>query len=427
MTDLAAQLLDLARQKGATQAEVYQTQSDSAPVTFEANRLKQLERSQSTGTALRLWKDDRPGLAVAYGAVDPETLVDRALALTDLNAPETPELAPAQRLTPDPKGTGLPVAALVEIGERAIAELRSAYPEILCSGELSCGNDRTLLMNSAGLYCDHRETSLSYYFGVEWVRGEDFLGIYDGDSSLDQLDPTPVIAGLRQRIAWAEETCAGPQGKMPVILTPHAAGLLWGTVSAALNGKQVQDGSSPWGERLEEKVMDERLSLSQDPTRDPHSCPFDDEGTPSQHLPLIQGGKVGCFYGDRTTARKLGIAPTGNGFRPSLGRYPSSSLINLIVSPGAGGLESWIGDLDCALVVDQMLGQGADLSGDFSVNVELGYLVKNGAIVGRVKDTMIAGNVYQLLNQIDRIGEDRRWIGATYTPSLLIQDVSVTA
>ncbi|MGL5197190.1 MAG: PmbA/TldA family metallopeptidase, partial [Chroococcales cyanobacterium] len=61
--ELPEQLLDLAKQAGVEAAEVFQSRSHSRPVYFEANRLKQLESAQSEGTALRLWKNGRPGLA----------------------------------------------------------------------------------------------------------------------------------------------------------------------------------------------------------------------------------------------------------------------------------------------------------------------------------------------------------------------------
>ncbi|NET73744.1 MAG: TldD/PmbA family protein, partial [Sphaerospermopsis sp. SIO1G2] len=89
---LAEQLLELALKSGAEAAEVYQSRSLSRPVFFEANRLKQIETSQSEGTALRLWRNGRPGLTVAYGSVDPQGMVKRALALSQLNEPEPVEL-----------------------------------------------------------------------------------------------------------------------------------------------------------------------------------------------------------------------------------------------------------------------------------------------------------------------------------------------
>jgi PmbA protein len=71
------------------------------------------------------------------------------------------------------------------------------------------------------------------------------------------------------------------------------------------------------------------------------------------------------------------------------------------------------------------LGGGPDISGDFSINVDLGYCIENGEIVGRVKDTMVAGNVYTILKQIFALGSDRQWNGSCYTPSVIVDGVSV--
>ncbi|MFM7580578.1 MAG: PmbA/TldA family metallopeptidase, partial [Microcystaceae cyanobacterium] len=54
------QLLTFAQRAGAETAEVYYSRSLSNPVFFEANRLKQLESSESEGTALRLWRNGCP-------------------------------------------------------------------------------------------------------------------------------------------------------------------------------------------------------------------------------------------------------------------------------------------------------------------------------------------------------------------------------
>jgi PmbA protein len=86
-------------------------------------------------------------------------------------------------------------------------------------------------------------------------------------------------------------------------------------------------------------------------------------------------------------------------------------------------------DMKEGLVVEQVIGagQGNLLGGDFSGNVLLGYKVENGEIVGRVKDTMIAGNVYQVLKELLGIGQETRWVGGILqTPPLYCSSVSVT-
>jgi PmbA protein len=78
------------------------------------------------------------------------------------------------------------------------------------------------------------------------------------------------------------------------------------------------------------------------------------------------------------------------------------------------------------LIVDQVLGEDSDLSGDFSINIDLGYRVKNGEIVGRVKDTMLSGNIYKALNQVTAVASDRAWHGSLYVPAMIVEGLTIT-
>ena len=83
-----------------------------------------------------------------------------------------------------------------------------------------------------------------------------------------------------------------------------------------------------------------------------------------------------------------------------------------------------------ALVVESFLGagQGNILGGDFSANVLLGYAVENGEVVGRVKDTMVAGNVYAILETLGALGSEPEWVGGSLqTPAVCCNGVSVSS
>lgn len=227
MNEELESLLQLASCQGASHAEVYQVTSQSQPVFFEGNHLKQLESCQSVGTALRLWHDNRPGLAVAYGNIEPELLVSKAIALSQLNEPETIELAPARTAIYDLTGATASVDKLVKLGNQAITHLREEYPEVICSAELESEQETTTLINSQGLHCQYSESALSYYIGAELVRGEDFLGIYDGEYSKEKLNIELVTEQIIQRLDWAKVNIAPPQGNVPVLFTVNAATLLW--------------------------------------------------------------------------------------------------------------------------------------------------------------------------------------------------------
>jgi PmbA protein len=421
------QILELALKSGAEAAEVFESQSQSYPVSFEANRLKQLESTQANGLALRLWRQGRPGLAIAYGDVEPQTLVDRAFALSDLNLPEDIELSPAQTLPYPDLGEAVAIETLLAWGEQAIAQVRQHYPDVLCNSGWDCDAESTRLINSYGLDCHYRDTTLSGYLEVEWIRGDDFLVVADGQTARSQLQPETFVQRILQGLAWAEDHADPPASRVPVLLTAKAADLLWGTVYAALNGKQVLDKSSPWSDHRGEMVMAPGLSMSQAPDVGPFSCPFDDEGVPTQSITFIDQGTLCSFYADRVTGKALGGGTTGNGFRPGLGAYPTPGLFNFLIQPGPYSLANLIASMEDGLIVDQVLGGGAGLSGDFSVNVDLGYRVHQGQVIGRVKDTMLAGNVYTTLKTVVALGNDAEWSGSCWTPSVLVEGLSVTS
>jgi PmbA protein len=214
---------------------------------------------------------------------------------------------------------------------------------------------------------------------------------------------------------------------MPVIFTAKAADMVWGTLQSALSGKRVVERSSPWSSALGEQMTSPRITLWQDPEAGPFSCPFDDEGTPTQRLVFIEQGVVTLFYCDRTVGRRLGGGSTGNGFRPGLGSYPTPSLYNMLVQPGTQSLVELVARVDNGILVDQILGGGAGISGDFSVNVDLGYRIYRGELVGRIKDTMVAGNVYTALKDNVELGCDADWNGSCYTPSVRLDGLSITS
>ena len=269
--DLAEQLLEVAIKAGATEAEVYQSHSLSKPVFFEANRLKQIESNQSEGTALRLWYDNRPGLTVANGPVEPAIVVERAIALSKLNKPEEVHLSGNSQIVYPNLGEDVPSEKLVEWGKQTIALIRDVYPDIICNGDWECDVETTRLVNTQGLDSHYTDTTLSCYTSAEWVRGDDFLSVADGQTERGTLNPDILAQQILQRLNWAQSNVAAPNNRIPVLFTSKAADMLWGTLQAALNGKGVLEGSSPWAEHLGKSVVSPAITLEQNPTAGPYS------------------------------------------------------------------------------------------------------------------------------------------------------------
>jgi PmbA protein len=431
------QLLELALKHGASAAEVYVSNSQSHPVYFEANRLKQLENISSEGIALRLWKNNQPGLAIAYGDLEPLDLVEKALAISALNEPEEIYLNPQpQNCRPKFEPEIIEIAQtspeqltkqLISIGEAAIAQITSLYPEVICESEWDFNDDSMRLINSLGLECSYSDRSVDGYISAELVRDEDFLNIGQSHSDRGLFSSDLLTLPILQHLEWSARNAAAANGKIPIIFTSKAADTLWGIVAEACSGRHVRQKTTPWLDKLDRLVISPAITLTQNPTLGIHSLPFDDEGTPTQTVTWIEQGILKGFYGDRRTAAELNLPLTGNGFRGGLGSYPSPSMFNLIVNEGTGNLSDLISTISDGILIDQILGDTPDLSGDFSINVDLGYRIKQGQIMGRVKDTMVSGNAYIALNNLIQLGCDRTWQGSLYTPSLIVDGLSVTS
>jgi PmbA protein len=215
-------------------------------------------------------------------------------------------------------------------------------------------------------------------------------------------------------------------GDIPVILTPSGVSVLLVTLTLALDGKNVLVGSSPLAGKLEQRIADERFSLVDNPLIDyaAKSSKYDGEGVPRQVTPLIEKGMLKHFLYDLDTAGKAGVETTGHG----VDRQPTNRLIQRGDTP----YEEMVGSIKEGLIIHEVmgLGQGNPISGEFSVNVLLGYKVESGEVVGRVKDVMLAGNVFDALNNVVAIGDDAEWVGGWFGgsfPYVQIGKLSVVA
>ncbi|MDX1977585.1 MAG: TldD/PmbA family protein [Pseudanabaenaceae cyanobacterium bins.68] len=426
MAHLAENVLDLALRHGVEAVEVYALEQSDHTVSYEANQLKQIESSQVEGYGLRIWQNHRPGIAVAFGKFDPQELIDRALALSALNPPEEicwhTGIRNVDHSSPPPE-----TAELVAGAESAIARIREFQSEILCHSDWQWNNHGFRLINSQGLDCTYRESNLSGSLSAEWVRGEDFLQVWAEIEGSDRLQPQDLTQQILARLNWAINSTPAPPGQVPVLFTPKAAEVLLGTVVAAISARQLEQKTTPWTDRLGSQVLDPQITLSQDPSLAPYHLPFDHEGSVTQKFNWIEQGRLQGFYSDLRRAKALGIPSLGNGFRSDLGSKPQPGLFNLVVAPGALSFEQMLDIMTDGMIVDQILGDGGGITGDFSFNLDLGYRVQQGKIVGRVKDTMVSGNAYQALGKDVHLGQERQWQGSLYSPALLVDGLSVTA
>jgi PmbA protein len=430
------EILDLAR-KVAEEAEVFWVSSEETPVHFRANRLKAIESKQSASVSLRIIKNGRLGYAAASGEVDDQKLVDTAVETAQFGMPAKFDFPSAKSFPTikivDPEVESVAIAEMIDLGRRLIDPLLQSTPGLLCDAGVSKDVMSVRLMNSRGGQAEYSKTTFGLGVGGTLIRDNDMLFVGDGQESCHPLRDTRLITDtvLRQ-LELARNLSSAPGRQLPVIFTPDGVvSAFIPSLMASFNGKTVLQGASPVGKRLGETVFDSKFSLYDDPTIEyaPNSRPCDDEGVLSQRTALIENGVVRNFLYDLQTAGQAKAKSTGSGSRGRGGLMaPAPSAF--IISPGGATFEEMVRDIAEGLVVEQLMGaeQGNILGGDFSGNVLLGFKIESGKIVGRVKNTMVSGNVYQVLKEIVALGREAKWVGgAIYSPPIYCHSLSVTS
>jgi PmbA protein len=411
-------ILEKAR-KVAEAAEVFLVNAEETPVQFEANRLKHVQGKQSTSVALRIIKDSRIGYATGTDVNDAQTLVDNAVETARFGTRARFELPPTTPYPPvdifDPEVESIAVEKMASLGEELIALVTKHTPDIVCEAAVEKETITLRIINSRGGQAEYKKSVFGIGMVGNLVRDTDMLFVGEGQSSCHPLTEVKEIAkAVLRQLDLAKNQASAPTKTLPVIFTPEGvASALISPLMAAFNGKTVLQGASPIGNKLGEPVFDDKLSIWDDPTiaYRPHSRPCDDEGTPSQRTPLVEKGVVSSFLYDLQTAALAKTKSTGSASRG--GGLPLPSPSTLAIAPGKISFDEMVGDIKEGLVIEQLMGaeQGNILGGDFSGNVLLGYKVESGKIVGRVKNTMVAGNVYKLLKEISAIGSQAKWVG----------------
>ncbi len=420
---------------GIPKGDVLAVYSENTPVEFEMDQLKTIEDISRFSIGLRAFSNGRVGNSFINSLQDRDILIKNALESAalgdeiDLDLPSSSDYPILKTYYPDIKNYRKEKA--VATGEEIIKRLKEIDKEAKINAGVSTSYSRNYLANTSGFWGSYEET----YYGVSanMLRVEEgggLLSVSDGDASYSSdIDIDAICGNIEWRYKNALKKVGMNTGYYPVIFTPEALGLLLEGIEIAANAKTLYKGISVLSEKLDKKIADPAFTLIDNPLLENGigSYPFDDEGIIPQSLPVIENGVFRNFIYDLTTARRLNKKSTGHGSR-NTSSLPSPSFSNLMVSSGKSSLEEMIESVQYGLLVYEFLGGGMSniVAGDFSVNVELGYLIEKGKIKGRVKDVMLTGNIYDLLTSIRSIESKVHKKGSLYAPHILFSKASIT-
>ncbi len=425
------------------QAEIYRRRAKTIPIEFRSGKLESIKSKETEGIALRVIANGRLGFSTTTDMADPSVLSEAAIAAAAFG--EEAEFSFSSDSPTsidgvyDKKIVDLSEEALIELGKKVVADLRAADTQVDINLSLTKTVEAVTIRNTSGLDVEEERTRIGLSAEVGKTSEGDIFVLFDEQEvrAMSDLDPDRLVKRIVDFLRYGRKIVSAESKKLPVVFTPNGTIALLLPLMVGFNGKSVYMGTSPLKGRIGERAFDPRFSLTDDGTipRAPRSSAFDDEGTSSSRTPLVSQGTIEGFTYDLWTAALAKAAPTGNGYKGGLlggGGFrtpPNIGVSNVIVAAGDKSEDEIISSIEEGLLVESVLGlgQGNLASGEFSNNVAVAFKIEDGKIVGRVKNTMIAGNSYELLkDNLIALGNSPTWaLGAVNTPLIAVNGVSV--
>ena len=223
-------------------------------------------------------------------------------------------------------------------------------------------------------------------------------------------------------------------GKYTVLFDGKQFRQFLSTFSPVFSAKNAQLGLSLLAGKEGEKIAADCVTLVDDPMRaeSPMQTSFDGEGVATARRNVIENGVLKTLLYDLTTAKKAGVESTGNGQKGSYASPVSIAPYNFGISAGSATEDELFAAVGNGIYITECKGfhAGANaVTGDFSIE-SAGFMIRDGKRAEPIKSFTVAGNFFQLLKQIDLLGNEVKWgIPGSFTvfgsPDVVIRDMSV--
>jgi PmbA protein len=439
--ELARDILAKVRGRGATEADLLIVASDSSTTQVRLCEIEALKSAQERRLHLRVMFGQRSAATstsdFSMRALD--RLVEETCTLAQATAPDEYLGLPA----PDTIVASIPDLGLFDEGAQSLTvEAKIALVKRVEAAALDY--DRRI-SNSEGAGLDTQFSQIVY------ANSHGFVGEYRTSAFSLSVSPIAGEADAMQRDSWYSvsrkfthletpevigETAAKRALRRlgarkiatqdaPVVFDPQMAASLLRTLAGAISGTSIYRGASYLLNRLGQQVAADTVTVIDDGTIPGAlgSRPFDGEGVPTRRTVVVEHGVLQSYLLDTYCARRLSMTSTGNAARDATGISVGSS--NFYLVPGTYTPEEIIASVKSGLYLSELIGFGVNLvTGDYSRGA-VGLWIENGELAYPVEEITIAGNLNDMLHNIEMVGNDLVFRGRTASPTLKIARMTI--
>jgi PmbA protein len=439
--ELATDLLKTARAAGADAADVLVAEGTEFSVTVRKGEVETLTEAGSKALGVRVFVGKRTASTYTSDFSWPtlRRLVEDTVGMARATGEDPAAGLPDEVFPPEEVELGVfdPSPATLATDER-VARARRAEaaaletPGIVNSQGASWGQGESsvVLANTMGFLGGYRSSSVSLSVAPQAEKDgqmeRDYW--YTAGRGLPDLEPPEQVGRTAaQRTLRRLGARQAPTSEVPVVFDPEAAAEILGTLFAAISGYAVFRNATFLKERLGEEIASPLLTVVDDGRRlrGLGSRPFDGEGLPTRRNVPVERGVLRHWLCDSYSARKIGARPTGSA-RRGVGGGPSVGASNLSFEPGGTSHDEIVGSVERGLLVTDLIGFGVNVvTGDYSQGA-VGHWIEGGRLVHPVHEVTIAGNLREMLRDVDAVGNDLVFRGSSASPTIRIRRMTVS-
>ncbi|GAH46902.1 unnamed protein product, partial [marine sediment metagenome] len=296
------------------------------------------------------------------------------------------------------------------------------------------------IINSEGTDISQKGTFYGIYGAVIYPGSASAIWRIFISKKFEKL-PDDIVNEIIELYTLSSNVVETKGGKMKVMFMPNSMNALNWRIFSGTSSKSIYEKISPVAYKIGEKIFNEKITIYDNSLNDkyPGVRAFDDEGVECKPLTIIENGTLKSFYYDLNYATKLNAESTGHGYKvlpwggEQITLKPIPTLAHMTIKPGKKSFSELVKSIDKGIIIEGALGahSGNIPNGDYSVGVNPGLYVEDGEIIGRIKDAMIAGNIYETMKYVIDIGDTLHpsFIGLgnynAWVPAILFDNISV--
>ena len=424
---IADKALAALKDNGADKAQCAVRFTETHEFNVDGGKFSLFRTLFDNSLSLTAVKDDKKG-SVGINRLDDDSIAAAAvncLAIADSGAAD-PAWVFAEKSENGFFTAGAPEADLDLLFDRTkelMRQIGEQFPLILMEQMIVPHKKRhSVFKNSLGV--EYETLSGNYEISLMFSahEGEKSSSFFGSGVITDRLDvPFMELGTIREDLEnVSKQLDTQPlEGKFTgvAVFPPSSLGTFIGSAlgNFASDGTLL-DGTSPWKDCLGKVVADPAITISAAPLDERIVCGerFTGEGFRSENYDIIRDGVLESFMLSGYVANKTGLPRAKN------------SSYAIVMKPGETPYADIIAGIERGILVGRFSGGEPGTSGDFSGVAKNSFLIENGKITCALSETMISGNLGDLLKNVVAISSEVVCDGATVLPYAAFGGVTVS-